>query len=51
MKKDDLRKQDEKIHFDKVWLLLQIKDFIIEKGINAGDVCEFDDKSSLISLK
>ena len=43
MKKDDLIKQDEKIHFDKVWLLLQIKDFLIEKGMNAGDVCEFDE--------
>ena len=43
MKKDDLIKQDEKIHFHKVWLLLQIKDFIIERGINAGDVCEFDE--------
>ena len=38
MKKDDLIKQDEKIHFHRVWLLLQIKDFIIERGINAGDV-------------
>ena len=43
MKKDELIKQDEKIHFHRVWLLLQIKDFIIEKGINAGDVCEFDE--------
>ena len=43
MKKDDLKKQDEKIYFEKVWLLLQIKDFLIEKGINAGDICEFDD--------
>ena len=38
MKKDDLIKQDEKIHFHRVWLLLQIKDFIIERGINAWNV-------------
>jgi hypothetical protein len=42
MKKNDLIKRDEKINFDKVWLLLQIKDFLIEEGIKSNDVCEFD---------
>ena len=41
--KKDLIKQEEKIYLEKVWLLLQIKDFLIEKGINDRDICEFDD--------
>ncbi len=38
MKKDDLIKQDEKILFAREWLLLNLQDYMLERGINHDDI-------------